>query len=433
VRRRILRLAMVTAVLTLLLFGLPLAAAVRLVYLDDERTELAQLAERAAAAVSVDSLHGTDPVELPPTEGATKISVYSTTGRLVAGVGPPAADAASAAALTGTLVERTNRGEILVAAPIRQDEQIVGMVRVTSSTGSANRLTWLTWAGMLALGAVALAAAALLARRQAGRLTRPLTELATAAHSLGDGDFSVRPGRSGVAEIDTAAVALGSTAGRLEDLLTRERAFSANASHQLRTPLTGLRLILESALTGDGTSLRDAASRAIEASERLERTIDELLVIARAQTADRQLLDIDALLDDLYRERIGVLAAQGRALRVERDDHLPAVTASPIAVHQIIAVLVDNATKHGAGTVTIRVRDVGTALAIDVSDEGSGPSESRRDELFQRSDARVGGLGLPLARALAEAEGGRLILSLTGRRTTFTLFLPSWPETTGPG
>ena len=136
-RRRILRLAMVTAALALLLFGLPLAAAVRLVYFGDERTELAHLAERAAAVVSVDSLHGTDPVELPATEGDTRIGVYSASGRLVAGVGPPAVDAAASAALTGALVEHTDRGEFLVAVPIRQGEQVAGMVRVTSSTGSA--------------------------------------------------------------------------------------------------------------------------------------------------------------------------------------------------------------------------------------------------------------------------------------------------------
>jgi signal transduction histidine kinase len=431
-RRRILRLAVATALFALLLFGLPLAVAVRMVYVDDERTELAHLAEQAAAVVSIDSIRGTDPVELPSTERDVTIGIYDVGGRRVRGTGPPAVDATAARALTGQLAEHTGRREFLVAVPVRQGEEVVGLVRVSSSTTSADRRAALTWAAMLGLAALALLAAGLVARRQAGRLTRPLTQLAGAAHALGDGDFSVRSERSGIAEIDTAAVALDTTAARLQALLTRERAFSANASHQLRTPVTGLRLTLEAALAGDGTGLRNAAARAIEATDRLERTIEELLAIARADTADRGVLDIDALLDDLRTERIGVLATQARGMRVERDDALPTVTASPMAVRQILAVLVDNAIEHGVGTVTLRAREAMDALALDISDEGTFPSGSRWTQLFERSDSGRAGLGLTIARALAEAEGGRLVLTSTDGPTTFTLFLSAEPEPAGP-
>jgi signal transduction histidine kinase len=405
VRRRILRLAVITAVVTLVIFGLPLAAVVRIVALDDERAELTRAAERAAATVSADSVNGTDPVELPPADPDLIVGVYNAAGRLAAGTGPAGAEPTLTRALTGVLAEETGRGGMLVAVPVREDEHVLGLVRVRTSTAEVDRRTWLAWAVMLGLGLLALAAAALLARRQAGRLASPLIRLSDTAHALGDGDFTARSGRSGIAEIDAAAAALDMTAERLQALLTRERAFSARASHQLRTPLTGLRLTLESALAQD----------AVDATDRLERIIDELLVIARADSADRRPLDIDALLDDVRAERIGALAGQGRALRVERDDDLPAVVASPIAIRQILAVLVDNAIEHGAGTVTIRARDVAAGLALDVTDAGPGPGG--------RSDGRAAGLGLPMARALAEAEDGRLVLTAAGSPTTFTLFI----------
>ncbi|MCW2611642.1 MAG: integral rane sensor signal transduction histidine kinase, partial [Cryptosporangiaceae bacterium] len=263
-------------------------------------------------------------------------------------------------------------------------------------------------------------AAALVARRQSGRLARPLVALATAARTLGDGDFTVRAPRSGVPEIDTAAAALDDTAGRLDGLLARERAFSANASHQLRTPLTGLRLILEAASGGGEAELRQAATRAIEAADRLERTIDELLALSRSGSASTRPLDVDGVLTDVRDTWVGQLGASGRALRTVHDPELPEARASGAAVRQILAVLVDNATVHGRGTVAVRARDAGDALAFDVEDEGPGPDPDA--DLFARHPAGNGhGLGLPLARALAEAEGGRLVLS---RGARFTLVLP---------
>ncbi|MFJ8582908.1 sensor histidine kinase [Micromonospora sp. NPDC093277] len=419
-------MALSAALLALLMFGMPLGAAVRQVYLNSEQRELTHLAEQAAAAVSIDSLHGADPVELPSTESDTAVSVYTAgTGR-VAGRGPATIDPVVTDALAGRLAERVTQGQILAAVPVRDGERVVGAVRVASSARSVAHRTWLSWSAMLALAALALSAAAFVARRQARRLTQPLTDLAGAAHALGDGDFTVRAGRSGIPEIDTAAAALDHTAARLDDLLARERAFSANASHQLRTPLTGLRLALESALDGDESALRQAAHRAIEAADRLEHTIEDLLAVARSDTATRERLDIDAILDDIHRARIGSLGGQGRALRIERDVELPMITASPVAIRQTLGVLLDNAIEHGGGAVTVRARNVDGALAVDVCDEGPGPDPMRSTDLFDRSRSRAAGrgLGLPLARALAEAEGGRLVLTRAGARPCFTLFLP---------
>ncbi|BFU45687.1 sensor histidine kinase [Krasilnikovia sp. MM14-A1004] len=424
-RRRILRLAVATALLALLLFGLPLGIAVRAVYLDDEHTELAHVAEQAAATVSLDGIRGSDPIELPAAEPDVTIGVYDADGRRITGDGPAALGPDDSRALSGQLADISGARGLRVAVPVRQGEEVVGLVRAATTTGSADRRAILAWASMLGLAALALLVAALTARHQAGRLAGPLTRLADAAHALGRGDFTVRFPGSGIPEIDTVGTALDTTADRLRDLLTRERAFSAHASHQLRTPLTGLRLTLEAASTGTDAALRAAAVDAIAATDRLERIVEDLLAIARADTADRTALDVGALLDDLHAERLTAFTARGRALRVEQDGPLAEVTASPRAVHQVLAVLIDNALRHGAGVTTLRARDAAGALALDVIDQGPGVAESARPRLFERSPDSSAGLGLSIAAALAEAEGGRLVLTSAGRPTTFTLFLPA--------
>ncbi|MBO0840573.1 MAG: sensor histidine kinase, partial [Sciscionella sp.] len=121
------------------------------------------------------------------------------------------------------------------------------------------------------------------------------------------------------------------------------------------------------------------------------------------------------------------LVERGRALRLDVDPTLPAVRVSVEAARQVLTVLLDNALVHGTGTVTVRVRDAEQAVAIDVADEGTvlGVEEER---LFaRRSTPGSGhGIGLALARSLAEAEGGRLVLA-SREPTTFTLLLPTGP------
>ena len=140
---------------------------------------------------------------------------------------------------------------------------------------------WKAWGAMAGLGAGVVALAALGALVLARRLTRPVTAFAGAVTRLGDGDFSVRAGRSGIGELDLAAAALDSTAERLGGLVDRERAFSADASHQLRTPVTALQVHLEAAdQVSDGTA-RLAIDEALADVERLERTIVDLLLVGR--------------------------------------------------------------------------------------------------------------------------------------------------------
>ena len=230
---------------------------------------------------------------------------------------------------------------------------------------------------------------------------------------------------AGIEEIDAAGSALTRTAERLGELVGRERAFSADASHQLRTPLTGLRLRLETALDGGG-DLRPAVVGALEITDRLERTVDELLALDRDAPSARTPADLPALLAELCDGWQGPLGEAGRTLRLSVPPALPRTSASAAATRQILDVLLANASRHGAGAVTVTAREADTAVAVDVADEGAGVRIPAEALFGRRTDRAAGhGIGLALARALAEAEGGRLVLTRAGPAPVFTLLLPA--------
>ena len=229
-----------------------------------------------------------------------------------------------------------------------------------------------------------------------------------------------------IPEIDSVGSALNTTAARLGDLLARERAFSANASHQLRTPLAGLRLQLEAALERPTQDPHPALTAGIAATDRLEQTIEQLLRLARdTSPRDGTPLDLVALLDEICQGWEQQLARSGRRLRVSVDPAAPPSSASLAAVRQVLTVLLDNAAQHGAGTVSVTARDAAGALAIDVADEGPALDRPEAELFTRRSPSAAGyGIGLAFARSLAEAEGGRLRLTRSAP-PTFTLLMPA--------
>ena len=428
-RTRIVALAVLAAVLAISLFGVPLAVGVAQYALMNERAKLERVADAAALGVSEDVVRGKIPRWLPDATGTTDLAVYVYDGPQILrimGDGPAGGDAAVSQALAGSIGRRDPERELVVAVPVTHENDVVGAVRAASPRQAVYQQIGLVWLAMAGLAGVAICAVWLLARRQAGGLARPLEELAVAAHRLGEGDFSVRTPPVDIPEIDAVSSALNSTAVRLDDMLARERAFSADASHQLRTPLTGLRLGLEAALDRPGQDLRHAIIGGIAAADRLEQTIGELLALARdTRPPDGAPLDLLGLLDEVQRGWYDRLAAVNRLLRVRVEPGVPQSCASTAAVRQVLTVLLDNATTHGSGTVTVAVRDAATALAIDVSDEGPGITIPESELFTRRSHLANGhGIGLALARSLAEAEGGRLRLTHPAP-PTFTLLIPT--------
>jgi signal transduction histidine kinase len=424
VRRRIQWVSVLAAALAIALFGVPLAVAVVVLFRADERGELDRVADTTAVRVAPDLAAGRTPGPLPAAEEDMHVAVYDLEGRRLQGDGPGTGDDAVRRAASGAIAGGGGSSDFVVAVPVTSAERVVGVIRVSSPAYRTYVRIVVTWLAMTGLAAAAVAAAAVLARRQSRRLAEPLERLAGAAQTLGDGDFTVRAPPAGIAEIDAAGAALNQTAERLGDLVGRERAFSADASHQLRTPLTGLRLRLETAL--ESADPRPGVVAALETADRLERTIDELIALARDAPAARTPADLPALLDEAEGNWHGPLAAADRSLRVSSDPALPGTSASAAATRQILDVLLANAVRHGAGAVTVVARDADAAVAVDVADEGAGVTIPA-DELFRRRTERAAGdgIGLALARALAEAEGGRLVLTRSGPRPVFTLLLPA--------
>lgn len=420
-RKRIVTLAVLSATLATSLFAVPLAIAAARYFFIDAATRLERVADIAAVDVATDLVHRRPPGDLGSHTRGTDVALYAADGRLVSGRGPNRADSLVRRSLADNTVHSdSDVGELTVAVPIADQPGAAYVVRAATSPRGVYPRIAITWLGMIALEAIILGAIWQLARQQARRLAGPVETLAASAARLGDGDFTVRADPSGISEIDTAATALNRAAARIGELVDRERAVTANTSHQLRTPLAGLRLRLETALDTPGADYRTATREAIAATDRLERTIDDLVTLARTREHRAQPLDTPALLEELHDAWHGPLAAAGRTLQVTVDRQLGPSRASAAAVRQILAVLVDNAARHGKGQITVHAREASEILAIDVVDEGRTIALTKP---FEHRAADGHGIGLPLARSLAEAEGGRLLLTARAP-TTFTLFLP---------
>ena len=419
-RRLVLAIAGVAAV-SVVLFALPLAIVLRESYRDDEQLRLQRDIVGATRQIDVSGQAG-DAVELPPNRD--RLTVYDRAGTRVTGPGPARADAvARDATTTGRPANGDGPGRLLTAVPLLVGEHVTGAVWASRSDDVVTRRTHRAWLrlGGLAAGLVLLAVlAALLVAR---RLTSPLERLAESARRLGDGDFSSRAPRAAVAELDAVAAALDATAQRLDDLVSRERAFSADASHQLRTPLAALRLELEALeLQGEG----EAVSRSLAQVERLQATIDTLLSVARDASPGSASTDIVAMLAGLEEEWRGRLAERARPLRIDAPDGGLAARANGGVIREILRVLLDNAYMHGSGAITVSARDARGWVAIDVSDQGPGIGDP--EAAFERRAGSGHGIGLALARSLAHAEGGRLTLAAAGPHPRFTLTVPGGGE-----
>jgi signal transduction histidine kinase len=259
----------------------------------------------------------------------------------------------------------------------------------------------------------------------ARRLAEPMRHVADRAARLGAGDFRPDPNRYGVEELDMVAHALDTSGSALADLVQRERDLVGDVSHQLRSRLTALQLRLETMAGASSPEIAEDAAAALEQSERLTKVLEELLAAAGAARAvQAEPIDLATELPAIAADWRELLRADGRALRVRVPDGLLA-RATPGRLREAIGVLLDNSLRHGTGTVTISARRGEATAVVEVSDGGPGVPEELAAHVFERGVSGGGstGVGLALARALVDADGGRLELS-TSRPATFTLFLP---------
>ncbi|MFF8611735.1 ATP-binding protein [Streptomyces sp. NPDC015350] len=281
---------------------------------------------------------------------------------------------------------------------------------------------------LMIIGAVALLAiisAVLLAVRQANKLTLPLTDLAETAERLGSGDPRPRHKRYGVPELDRVADVLDASAERIARMLTAERRLAADASHQLRTPLTALSMRIEEiSVTDDPDTVKEEANIALTQVERLTDVVERLLTNARdPRTGSAVVFDLDEVVKQQIEEWRPAYRSAGRAIVCSGKQGLRAV-GTPGAVAQVLAALIENSLMHGGGTVALRTRVTGNQAVIEVTDEGPGVPAGLGARIFERtiSGRNSTGIGLAVARDLAEADGGRLEL-LQQQPPVFALFL----------
>ncbi|MGW0478282.1 ATP-binding protein [Nonomuraea sp. NPDC003214] len=408
-RRRLLTSTLVVAVIAVLLLGVPLGIVVSRLIVDEAAQQLRSEATRLVGEVEYARIQETplDPKQLEQKYPDRYIQIFERGN-------PPKA----------TIVGSQPSSGEQMTEDAESDSGI--FVRVSRDRAQVEQDVYARLLLIVALAVAALAVAVGLAIVQSRRLTLPLQDLAKIAERLGSGDARPSKHRYGIPELDQVAQVLDRSATRISDLLTREREFATDASHQLRTPLTGLTMRLEEivAASDQPEVVREEGEAAIVQAERLTAVIDELLAAARRQRhAQAEPISIDEVLIQQVTEWQPVFRGVGRTLVLAGSRDLKAL-ATTGGFGQVIATLLENSLRHGGGTVTVTTTSGDSSVVVEVADEGPGISDEIAPKIFERNVSGGGGtgLGLTLARALAAADGGRLEL-VRRRPAAFAVFL----------
>jgi signal transduction histidine kinase len=330
------------------------------------------------------------------------------------------------------------QGDWLVAAvPVGDEGRLTGVAVLARSSEPVDERVGVVWAWLAGTGLVVLALGALLARWLARWVARPLTVLSTAATRFGDGDLEVRaPTGEGPAEVRDLSTVFNRMAERTESLIGSHREWVADVSHQLRTPLTALRLRVDLlADEAEGETAAEMAGLQVEMA-RLASLVDGLLAVARAEGDVPRPEAVRA--DQVALERVAawepVAADRGVALEAQ----VPPPGAKPAVAHlgpgdldQMLDNLIANALDAvpEGGHVRVSVATARTGVVVRVVDDGPGMSQEARASAFRRfgrSGTGGSGLGLAIVHRLVSANGGEVALEPTpGGGLTVRLDLPT--------
>ncbi|HEY7106470.1 MAG TPA: HAMP domain-containing sensor histidine kinase [Acidimicrobiia bacterium] len=334
---------------------------------------------------------------------------------------PEIVDALQGAEASGIRSPSTHDSFIYVALPVGSASGVQGAVRVSYPASVVDDRIRHTWLLLAATGGVVLGIVFLVSLLFSRSVNKPLGELERAAAALGGGDLSVRAALpNGPDEVRSLAESFNSTASRLEQLVGAQRAFVADASHQLRTPLAALRLRLENLEADVSGHAADDLEGALAEVERLSRLVDGLLALTRAEQGVSTPVSISV--DDLLHGRIDAWDAFAAERHVRIESSVAGgqfVRATPGRLEQVVDNLLNNALEVApeGSAVRLSAADRGSWIELRVSDEGPGMSDEERDRAFDRfwqsaSARRDGrpnghfGLGLAIVRKLVVADGG---------------------------
>ena len=329
------------------------------------------------------------------------------------------------AALAGNQAQGERHSDTLgedllyTAVPITNNGQVVGAVRVTQALGAVHTRIRNSVLALVAIGAFALVVGLALAWFLASSLSQPLRNLAATARRFEAGDLEARAELAGAAEQKEVSAAFNDMAERLGVVLAAQREFVSNASHQLRTPLTGLRLRIESARAKSGPEAQTELEAAEQEVERLARLLTSLLTLAREgdKPAAPRPVSLARVAERAHERWAGAAEQDGRELELVGDGD-----ATVAASEEDLAILLDNLIENALHYSPTRVavdwgRDGGEAW-LAVLDEGPGLQAGEETQLFERfargsaGSGRSGtGLGLAIVQTLAHRWRGEASLA----------------------
>ena len=426
-------------VLVLIALELPLVLSLSSRVDNEVRSQAASQAQVVAASASARMSDRTELERVVDQAGrdlGARVIVVGPRGGLLAdsaGTGLATASYANrpeiAAALRGGSRQGTRHSDTLgeellfTAVPVLDQGRIVGAVRVTQSNAAVSERVRRNVLVVVGVGLAALALGLGLAWVLAGSLARPLRALAGTARRVEDGELDARAEVTGAREQQEVAIAFNEMTDRLGQALEAQREFVGNASHQLRTPLTGLRLRLEAAgLKSDDAAVRGELELAEAEVERLTRLLNSLLTLARDgdRPTFRTPVSLRTSAESAYERWLPRADASGHSLALEGDGD-----AFVRSAEEDVAITLDNLIENAlvyapTGTTVTVTWDANGRLAV--LDEGPGvpPGEERRVfERFRRgrTDRPGTGLGLAIVEALARRWGGSASIRMRDDRT----------------
>jgi two-component system, OmpR family, sensor kinase len=426
-RARLLAAFAYTLLVVIVALEVPLSANVSDRVNAEVEADSAAQAQVAAASVA-DQLRDPARIQQVTREAATNLDglvfVIDGRGRQIASseggtTTPPRPtdDPIALQALGGNIAQgrhHEGRDVLSTAVPIVRNGRTVGALEVEQSLDTVHSQVRQDVLALIGVGVLALALGLGVAWILAGSIARPLRSLGEAARRRASGDTEARAPVRGSREQAEVAQEFNEMADRLDALLESQRAFVADASHQLRTPLTGLRLRLEAAgVKTDDPAVRRDLEAAERESARLEELVSDLLALASSeQPADEETADLSAAAHEAIERWRGPADESGHEIRL--DEHGGGVVrAGPRELAAILDNLIENALKYSprGSTVTVKCDRVDGSGRLGVVSE-SGPIDpelSRRafERFYRGGSGRDGtGLGLPIVAALARRRGG---------------------------
>jgi signal transduction histidine kinase len=447
VRFRVTALATLAVLAVLVVTGTGLVAAQRGLLTDNVEEAVTQRADELTALVAGGGLPGA----LVDSEG-TLSQVVTADGRVLAAsasiagapaLGPPPPEGRTEVFRTvHDLPTDTARFRLLTRRVQRQSGTV--LIHVAGALDDVDQSSGV----LAAVLAVAFPAAAVLLAalvwNLVGRTLRPVEAIRTEVAAIGGTDLHHRvPEPGGGDEIDRLARTMNAMLDRVEDATARQQRFVADASHELRSPLTRIRSELEVDLAHPGTARLAATHRSIlDETLALQRLIEDLLHLARSDAGASTARRVPVDLDDIVLHAAARLRAEGRVEVDSTAVSAAQVHGDPDQLSRTVRNLTDNAARHARGTVTLTLAERDHTAVLSVADDGPGIPAEQHDRVFERfarlDEARTAtaggtGLGLAITRDIIRRHHGSIAIDPTHHPgTRFVVTLPTAPDGRSP-